>query len=380
MPSPLTTNFSKHLGAICLCVITIILFAGLWPINFHSGNDAAFLPEGKGIRFSRRGIIYTKDMLVQRHMPSEPGALSIEMAIQADMVWNRSIPILLAITDGQSCEPLTIGHWKSSLIIRSTRTDSCQYDLSREIGVQDALVKGKTRLISITSGAGGTAIYIDGKLKTWRKDVSLLPPDEMLSGQLVLGNSAVGKHSWTGKLYALALYDEVLIPEEVVQHYDAWRDNESISAEISPLPIAYYLFNERTGLIVRDHSGMENDLVIPEYFTPLKRRMLGTPKEDFRANRRYAMDIAINILGFIPFGFFISWYFSKRSMSFYRIVIITMVLGIGTSLFIEIIQAYLPARSSQITDVLCNSGGTFLGMYLWKRYIPPRLSERGFQL
>ena len=125
---------------------------------------------------------------------------------------------------------------------------------------------------------------------------------------------------------------------------------------------------------------MENDLVIPEYFTPLKRRMLGTPKEDFRANRRYAMDIAINILGFIPFGFFISWYFSKRSMSFYRIVIITMVLGIGTSLFIEIIQAYLPARSSQITDVLCNSGGTFLGMYLWKRYIPPRLSERGFQL
>lgn len=371
MQSPFITINSKYLGAISLCVITVILFAGLWPRDFNTRNDVAFLPDGKGIHFSRRGIIYTKDMLAKRHAQSEPGSLSIEMAIQADMEWNNSVPVILAINDGQSCERFIIGQWKSSLIIRSIRTNSCRYDRLREIGLQDALLKGTSRFITITSGARGTAVYVDGKLKVWRKESSLLHSDDILSGQLVLGNSAVGKYPWTGTLYALAIYDQVLVSGEVVQHYKVWRDNGSLSTEIGPLPIAHYLFNERTGPIVRDHSGLGNDLVIPDNFTPLRRRMLAMPWEDFRANRRYAMDIAINILGFIPFGFFISWYLSKRGNARVCVVIIVLVLGIGTSLFIEIIQAYLPARSSQLMDVLSNSCGTVLGIYLWRRYIFP---------
>jgi VanZ family protein len=360
---------SKYLGTICLSVITVILFAGLWPRDFNSGNDVAVLPDGKGIHFSRRGIIYTKDMLAKRHAQSEPGSLSIEIAIQADMVWNNSVPVIFAIDDGQSCEHFIIGQWKSSLIIRSILTDSCRYDRLREIGIRDALLKGTSRFISITSDSRGTAVYIDGKLKAWRKELSLLHSDEMLTGQLVLGNSAIGKDPWTGTLYGLAIYDHVLISEEVIQHYEVWRDNGSFATEIGPLPIALYLFNTRTGPVLRDRSGLGNDLVIPDNFTPLRRRMLALPWEDFRANQRYTLDIAINILGFIPFGFFISWYLSKRGNAHLRVVIIVLVLGIGTSLFIEIIQAYLPARSSQLMDVLSNSVGTALGICLWRLYI-----------
>ncbi len=176
MTSPFTTIW-KYPGVICLFIITIILIVGLWPLNFNAGNDVAFLSDGEGIHFSKKGIIYTKDMLVKRHAQSEPGSLSIEMAIQADKEWNNSVPVILAIDDGQSCERFIIGQWKSSLIIRSIRTAACQYDRLREIGIQDALLKGTSRFISITSGARGTAVYVDGKLKAWRK-YELLPGAE----------------------------------------------------------------------------------------------------------------------------------------------------------------------------------------------------------
>jgi hypothetical protein len=334
-------------------------------------NNVAYLPDENGIHFSRRAIIYTKDILAKRYAQSEPGSLSIELAIQADTVWNKSVPVILSIDDGQSCEHVIICQWKSSIIIRSIQTEACRYDRSREIGVQNALVPGTSRFISIISDAMGTAVYIDGKLKTTRKELSLLHTSERLSGRLILGNSAIGKDPWTGTLYALAIYDHVLVPEQVVQHYEVWRDSGSLSREIGSLSIALYLFNEQTGPVVRDYSGLGNNLVIPEHFTPLRRRMLAMPLNDFRANRAYALDIVINILGFIPFGFFVSWYFSDKGFMHVRIAIITIVRGIGTSLFIEIVQAYLPDRSSQLMDVLSNSGGTVLGFYFWKHYICP---------
>ena len=51
------------------------------------------------------------------------------------------------------------------------------------------------------------------------------------------------------------------------------------------------------------------------------------------------------------------------------VVIIVLLLGVGTSLFIEIVQAYLPERSSQLIDVITNTGGTALGVFLWHRYL-----------
>jgi hypothetical protein len=124
MPSPFTTIVSKYLGAICLCVITVILITGLWPKDLRSENDVAFLPDGKGIRFSRRGIIYTKDMLMKRHAQHETGSLSIEMAIESDKEWNKSVPVILAIDDSQSCERLKIVQWKSTLIVQSRLRNS----------------------------------------------------------------------------------------------------------------------------------------------------------------------------------------------------------------------------------------------------------------
>ena len=364
------TNIThRHLGIICLCIIVVILFAGLWPHNFDLKNQAALMPDGKGVRFSGRGILYSRPLSLNRKAESEPGSLSIEMAIQADREWLTYLPVIVALDDGRRCERLLVRQWRTSLVIRSRRGTSCRYDRSREIGVRNVLLPGKTRFIGITSDPRGTAVYADGQLTVWRKDLSLLNSAETLSGSLVLGTSADGKQSWTGTMSSFSLYDRKLSPEESLQHYEDWRDSGRALPENDSLPIAGYLFNEQSGQIVKDHSGQGNDLLIPERFTLLRRSLLIPPWLDFHPSLSYAQDVAINIAGFIPFGFFISWYFSERGMKHRNVLLAVIVLGAGTSLFIEFVQSYLPARTSQLSDLITNTSGTAIGIYLWSRFI-----------
>ncbi len=361
----------RQLGIICLCIIAVILFSGLWPHTLDLRNQAALLPDGKGLLLSGRGILYSPPLLLNGETAAEPGALSIEISLQPDREWRRSLPVILALDDGMQCARMTVGQWQSSLIIRSRRGTSCQYDRSREIGVRDVLLPGTSRFISISSGHDGTAVYADGQLKAWIKHISLLGTDEPLAGRLVLGNSAKGKHAWTGTISALSLYNRSLSPEESLHHYEAWRDFGNASSDNASLPIASYLFNEQAGQIVKDHSEQGNDLLIPERFAPLRRYLLTPPWIDFQPESKYFRDIAINVAGFIPFGFFVSWYFSAVGAKPKTILFAVIVLGAGTSLFIEIVQSYLPARTSQLSDLIANTSGTAVGLFLWSNVIRP---------
>ncbi len=356
----------RHLGTICLCIITVILFAGLWPRTFDLRNQAALLPDGKGLHFSGRGIVYSPPLSVNQKAGSEAGSLSMEIALQSDREWRKYLPVIVALDDGMQCERLIVGQWQASLIIRIRRGTSCRHDRSREIGVRDILLPGKTRFIGISSGTGGTAVYADGQLKVVRKNLSLLNAGETFGGRLVLGTSADGNYSWTGTVSAFSLYNRSLTAEESLRHYEDWRDAADLPKHES-LPAARYLFNEQAGQIVKDHSGQGKDLRIPEHFILLRHALLIPPWIDFHPSLSYAQDVAMNIVGFIPFGFFLSWYLSVRGVKRRNVLLAVVVLGAGTSLFIEVVQSYLPARASQLTDLITNTTGTAIGTYLWSR-------------
>jgi glycopeptide antibiotics resistance protein len=76
-------------------------------------------------------------------------------------------------------------------------------------------------------------------------------------------------------------------------------------------------------------------------------------------------DIAINILGFMPFGFIVYRYrrLAKPDGRAWNVVW-AVCAGATISLAIELTQVWLPNRYSSATDLLTNTLGTFLGALL----------------
>jgi glycopeptide antibiotics resistance protein len=119
--------------------------------------------------------------------------------------------------------------------------------------------------------------------------------------------------------------------------------------------------------MIHNVANSDETLTIPEIFKPVQRKFLSLPGPDFRWNWSFVQDVTINLLGFIPFGFFFSAFLIKttnlrRGVSY----LIVALVGAGLSLSIELIQAWLPTRDSSLIDVICNSGGTILGIVIFQ--------------
>ena len=82
----------------------------------------------------------------------------------------------------------------------------------------------------------------------------------------------------------------------------------------------------------------------------------------------YWYDIGINIIGFVPLGACFFIYFSLLKPARYPGTA-TISLGLFTSLVIEILQVFLPTRSSDMTDVITNTLGTILGVMISRRFV-----------
>ena len=75
-------------------------------------------------------------------------------------------------------------------------------------------------------------------------------------------------------------------------------------------------------------------------------------------------NLGLNIILFVPFGFFLSLKKSSFQKNLMPSVILT---GFLFSLFIEVVQFSIPmGRSADIDDLILNTFGTFLGFLVWK--------------
>ena len=92
---------------------------------------------------------------------------------------------------------------------------------------------------------------------------------------------------------------------------------------------------------------------------------LSAPWHHFRSTPGYWEDVAINILGFIPFGLSFLAYFSSVRLT-KNAALLVLLLGFLTSLTIEVLQAWLPTRNSGINDLITNTFGTGLGVLLYR--------------
>ena len=352
------SSFRKNvLGLICLVVTAVILLAGLWPFNFRPENKVRWLQDQNGVEFFGQAIIDSTIPLFQ-HSNIPINSISVELCLQSSTDSISHIGHIFSILDDHGSEIFFVGQWRSHLLLGKGIHGKKTY---REVGIRDALKKGEKRFVTITSGTDGTNIYADGLLLKSSPRFHLFSMKEKPSGRIILGNSPRGGEYWTGNLLSLAIYDRALTGEEVSRHSQSEGPREGGL-------IARYLFDEHSGTSAHDSVGGYH-LVIPSRFEVLKKTILVPPWKDFRLTHSYLMDIVTNILGFIPFGFFLSAYLRMRKPhSNFRRLLLSMIIAGCISLFIELIQVYLPTRNSQLTDVITNTIGAIIGVILFSKY------------
>jgi len=113
-----------------------------------------------------------------------------------------------------------------------------------------------------------------------------------------------------------------------------------------------------------DRAGKNIDFHIPLKMEVLNKKILSFSWSRLTFNAEFIEDVMINLMGFIPLGFFLNAIFVKAGNNFGRHgVLITVVFCLFVSLFIEVYQAWIPSRSSDVLDLVLNTMGGGLGAY-----------------
>ena len=347
------------LRTICACILGAIFVAGLWPFNPHPSNMVSWITNRNGIRFGKRGILFSSGAF-KMTTAARNAACSLEIWLQPS--GDDAANTILTFFTPENPERFKLRQYLDNLLVQREVRDQWNRIRISEIEIEHVFRQQKQAFVTVTSGAQGTAIYTDGLLVAMSPHFGLSGQD--FSGQLVLGASPVAYDTWSGQLRGLAVYNQELSATQVLRHYHTWTETGEVEIAEKEGIVAVYRFAEQAGRVIHNRVDSGPGLYIPEHFLILQKPFLEPPWKEFRLDRTYFKDLIINIAGFIPLGFFFCTYLSSTGHS-NRPRLATIILGGTVSLTIEILQAYLPTRSSGMTDILTNTLGTGIGVFLF---------------
>lgn len=347
----------KLLPLICLAIFSGHLLAGLWPFQFWTANNVHWIDGQPGLRFDQYGIVTGRDPVFTMGGPidfAKPFTLLLEIRPREEPF--DSIPRILSAYNAGGRELFILGQWKSGLIIRILEEERYFYLRYRETGIGN-IRKDAIRSIAIRSDIDRLSIYVDGisLITSPGVDFSLLK-EYHSPAWLILGNSPTGKSPWRGDLLTLSIYPRALSPGEI----------ESPGID----PVLRYRFSEGSGSVCRGGGDPRYDLdILPVFRAPAK-AVLEPPWRIQQYNRSFWKDVSVNILGFIPFGFAMNgwiWMRKNGECKGPSAILLVVLLGAGISLFIELLQVYLPTRDTSLIDFINNIMGTYIGALSYRK-------------
>jgi hypothetical protein len=354
-------------GWLSLVIVAGYFVVGLWPFDFRPSNRVTWLGKSVGLHFEPYGIAHDPASLPAsaglNGAAGQSANFTVELWLEAQHEPANNVYNILTIHNPRLPLDFMLGQWKHGFLLRATTRHPQPVDTIREAGMDDMLPEQRARFITVRGDGTGIDFYFDGLA------AGHFPPFVLnaraLDGQLILGNDASGKHSWTGRLFGLALYNRALNPKEIARHHALWTQGRARQLMNAPGLAALYLFAEGHGQQANDSSSNRHRVIIPAIFKPVHRDLLLPPWKDVSYNRPDYSDIAINVLGFMPFGF--CFFLHRHALRPRRLVtnaLLVALAGVAISLTIEVIQAWLPSRTSSMNDLLTDTAGTLLGVAL----------------
>jgi len=349
----------KRVGILCIVAIFAVLFATQWPFNPWPANNVAWLADGNGLRFGRAGVVVSEGLLgLARGGPAE-NSCSIELLLRPASV--KVSDTILAFYTPHNPAHLLVRQWTDGLLVTHDSLDAAGKTRQTKFDVDRAFQTGRLLLLTITSGPSGTVVYRDATHAQSFPRFTISTSE--LLGQIVLGTSPVDFRPWLGEIHGLAIYSKELTPAEVSRHYAEWISAQPIKLGVEDAAIARYTFSERAGREIHNDVVAGPNLQIPATFNVPHKPMLRSAVKEFDPSRRYCNDIILNIAGFIPLGIILCVYFSFAHPRFQAILLSTLV-GTLLSFVIEVLQAYIPSRTSGTTDIITNTLGALIGAAL----------------
>ncbi len=347
----------NRLGILCIVTILAVLAATLWPFNPFPRNRVRWLTKENGIDFKIPGLVIGRvPFLDALHNPQQ--SFAVELLLRPAAI--QSLSTILNFYTPDNPQQFLVRQWTDGLLVSCDVVVANGKISRRKIDIDHAFEAGKLILVTIVSGPNGTVVYTDGQEEHHFPKYAI--PQSALSGQIVVGNSAVNYEPWVGQLRGLAIYSNELTREQVFDNYKSWTGGGIDHSHLSGA-VAFYSFTELAGREIHNAVKSGPDLEIPEYFEVPHKARLSSPVEDFQANWEYVKDVFLNIAGFIPLGVVLCAYLmSTRGRG--RSIAYTIVIAATLSFMIEVLQAFIPRRNSGTTDVITNTLGAALGAAL----------------
>jgi VanZ family protein len=349
----------KILSVICAFILCGILVAGLWPFH-RPRNEVTWLGDHNGLRFGKHATVLSSGSLAMTSSGDE-ASCSIEIWLQPSLMDASST--FLAFSTPENPLQFMLRQSEADLELQRESGNQPPQAPTTSLYVDDVFRGAKRVFITVTSGPQETSVYLDGTLAKTSRGFRLARND--CTGQLVVGDSPLESHNWSGQLWGLAIYSRELTAGQVFRHYETWAARGRPEISENERVVALYLFDEHGGRVVHNRVSSGIDLHIPERYLIWHQIFLERPWQEFKPSRGYLKDVLINIAGFIPLGFFFCAYFSSAPQV-KRAALATIILGGTVSLTIEVLQAYLPTRYSGMTDLVTNTLGTCLGVILYQ--------------
>ncbi|MFZ7125746.1 MAG: VanZ family protein [Desulfobacterales bacterium] len=348
-------------------MLVLILFFGLRFNGFSLINGVSWLENRSGLRFGEFGIAYS-------HLPPDefrcaPEAscpLTVELALKPRSTNDGRFRIIMIIHGGADADQLVIGQWRSALIIMN----GDDYDGKAgtpKIGLRNAFSRQRGRWVAISSDRDGTSVYIDGEKAGSSRKLTLRIPNGENGAQLVIGNSVYGRHSWEGDIFGIALFDTVLTRSDIENHFSRWSDRNDFSFLRRENPKRLWVLDPQPGIQTADQADGDPHLEIPRKMRVLKKEILALPFQTNQVNLPFFQDIIINLVGFMPIGFFMYATLLSRGEGMERHGFgLTVSVCFLLSIFIEVVQAWIPSRSSELLDLTMNTMGAAAGALFYR--------------